>query len=116
MSEVEKKSIDVCKILIRRVTNFDFKSVVQLFRVNPLIFVQLEGLRFLTLNKLFLRQTFDFEKYEHLRTADLEDSDEDDVDDPEPRNEDKELVGIRIDDKGGIYLQPHMDTNAAYFK
>jgi hypothetical protein len=56
-------------------------------------------------------QTFDAEKYRHLR--------------PELHNnnnsrnksdKDKTLVGLRIDDKGGIYLQPLIDTNTAYFK
>ena len=55
-------------------------------------------------------QNFDREKYSHLR--------------PELTNnnlraggdKEKTLVGLRIDDKGGIYLQPLIDTNTAYFK
>ncbi len=56
-------------------------------------------------------QNFDREKYSHL------------VLDPHNNNnrggggdKDKTLVGLRIDDKGGIYLMPLIDTNTAYFK
>lgn len=46
--------------------------------------------------------------------------DDNDIDDPSPSataDAIRALVGLRIDDKGGIYLQPPlMDRNFAYFK
>lgn len=57
----------------------------------------------------FFLQNFDKEKYRHIR-PELHNNNNRTTD------KDKTLVGLRIDDKGGIYLQPLIDTNTAYFK
>ena len=58
----------------------------------------------LSLLSLFFRllrsQTFDREKYTHLR-ADAPNNNNNNA----SNGKDKTLVGLRIDDKGGIYLQ-----------
>ena len=49
----------------------------------------------------------------------MDDDKDNDVDDPSHATIDtiRAMVGLRIDDKGGIYLQPPlMDRNFAYFK
>ena len=50
----------------------------------------------------------------------MDDDQDDDVDDPSSTasiDTIRAMVGLRIDDKGGIYLQPPiMDRNYAYFK
>ena len=49
----------------------------------------------------------------------MDDDKDNDVDDPSHATIDtiRAMVGLRIDDKGGIYLQPPlMDRNYAYFK
>ncbi len=57
-------------------------------------------------------QTFDKEKYKHLSLPEPHNNNE-------VRRKEREallLPGLRIDERGGIYLNPLLDSNNAYFK
>ncbi|TRY73904.1 hypothetical protein TCAL_15723 [Tigriopus californicus] len=60
--------------------------------------------------KLF--QSFDIEKYKFIRISELQNNNTKTLN----GKNNLSLAGLRIDERGGIYLNPLLDTNSAYFK
>ena len=59
-------------------------------------------------------QSFDNEKYKYIQIPELQNNNH-----PRNRSSNKtslSLAGLRIDERGGIYLNPLLDSNSAYFK
>ena len=60
-------------------------------------------------------QSFDHEKYKFIQIPELQNNNH-------PRSNrtsnktSLSLAGLRIDERGGIYLNPLLDSNSAYFK
>merc|ERR1712223_1662176 len=84
-------------ILIRRVGMEDHLNIVKLF------------------------QTFDQEKYKFIQFPEIQNNNttadiSKDGDNNRGNKTSLSLAGLRIDERGGIYLNPLLDTNSAYFK
>lgn len=74
------------EIIIRRVGMEDHINIVKLF------------------------QTFDHEKYKFIQLPELQNNN------TTSNKTSLSLAGLRIDERGGIYLNPLLDSNSAYFK
>ncbi len=64
-------------------------------------------------------QNFDSEKYRHLRRhrrGSSSSPDNNNRSSPPNGKASLSLAGLRIDERGGIYLNPLLDSNSAYFK
>lgn len=67
----------------------------------------------LTNGSLFFQfQSFDIEKYKFIRVSELQNNNTKTLN----GKNNLSLAGLRIDERGGIYLNPLLDTNSAYFK
>ena len=68
-----------------------------------------------------LFQTFDQEKYKFIQIPEIQNNNTTeavikDSDNNKNVKTSLSLAGLRIDERGGIYLNPLLDTHSAYFK
>ena len=66
-------------------------------------------------------QTFDQEKYKFIQIPEIQNNNTTgavikDSGDNRNAKTSLSLAGLRIDERGGIYLNPLLDTHSAYFK
>ena len=70
--------------------------------------------------ELYFFQTFDQEKYKFIQFPEIQNNNTatDISKDSDNKNmkTSLSLAGLRIDERGGIYLNPLLDTHSAYFK
>jgi hypothetical protein len=66
----------------------------------------------LQLKKYRFFQTFDREKYRFIQVSEVENNNTQNL----AGKTSLSLAGLRIDERGGIYLNPLLDSNSAYFK
>ncbi len=55
-------------------------------------------------------QKFDYEKYHQFQVPEVQNNNFSDC------KTNLSMAGLRIDERGGIYLNPLLDSNSAYFK
>lgn len=98
----------VLDIKIRQVADQDQLDIVKLFQVESFLLSMTLWLHFYPL------QAFDNDKYKYIKLAELKNNNNRRVSgkiDWESR-----LPRLRIDKKGGLYLDPMLDSNKAYFQ
>ena len=64
----------------------------------------------------FSFQSFDHEKYKFIQIPELQNNNQPSRNNRSMNKTSLSLAGLRIDERGGIYLNPLLDSNSAYFK
>jgi len=68
------------------------------------------------INIVKLFQSFDNEKYKSIQIPELQNNNHSGNRNRSSNKTSLSLAGLRIDERGGIYLNPLLDSNSAYFK
>jgi len=68
------------------------------------------------INIVKLFQSFDHEKYKFIQIPEVQNNNQPSRNNRSMNKTSLSLAGLRIDERGGIYLNPLLDSNSAYFK